>query len=270
DPFIKIFLALWESKKFFCKWAPYLSFAVADMAPESLHAEISQVGDARYLILRLTGARAAQTAVDRPGLTQTYTHANTHTLRPILGHNMANFSVEWLSKSYYEEMSEARREMEEFTKDSRDQHPPTSPNNSCGYTSGSESEVGDDSEGEASQHRRMRTKFTSEQISRLERTFSKHRYLGAVQRRKIAERLKLSETQVKTWFQNRRMKLKREVQDVRPEFLSVPASLLPPVLFQHPSLGGQLPAARGLYPQLQPAPLHQHRALPLIMPPHFY
>lgn len=68
---------------------------------------------------------------------------------------------------------------------------------SCGYTSGSESEVGDDSEGESGLHRRMRTKFTSEQICRLERTFNKHKYLGATQRRKIAEKLKLSETQVR-------------------------------------------------------------------------
>lgn len=48
-----------------------------------------------------------------------------------------------------------------------------------------------------SQHqRRMRTKFTSEQIRKLESTFSKHRYLGALQRRTIAERLSLSEIQV--------------------------------------------------------------------------
>lgn len=70
------------------------------------------------------------------------------------------------------------------------------PPDSCGYTSGSESEVGDDSEGEGGQQRRLRTKFTSEQVGRLEGTFRKHKYLGAVQRRKIAEKLSLSETQV--------------------------------------------------------------------------
>ena len=42
----------------------------------------------------------------------------------------------------------------------------------------------------------MRTKFTSEQINRLEDTFGRHKYLGATQRRKIAEKLSLSETQV--------------------------------------------------------------------------
>lgn len=56
--------------------------------------------------------------------------------------------------------------------------------------------MGDESEGVAPHQRRMRTKFTSEQISKLESTFSKHKYLGALQRRKIAERLNLSETQV--------------------------------------------------------------------------
>lgn len=66
---------------------------------------------------------------------------------------------------------------------------------SCGHASGSESEV-DDSEGEAVQQQRMRTKFTSEQIRKLESSFSKHRYLSAIQRRKIAEKLNLSETQV--------------------------------------------------------------------------
>lgn len=56
--------------------------------------------------------------------------------------------------------------------------------------------MGEDSEGESGPQRRVRTKFTSEQISSLEKTFSKHKYLGATQRRKIAEKLRLSETQV--------------------------------------------------------------------------
>uniref|UniRef100_A0A3P8S7F4 Homeobox domain-containing protein n=1 Tax=Amphiprion percula TaxID=161767 RepID=A0A3P8S7F4_AMPPE len=158
---------------------------------------------------------------------------------------MANFSVEWLSKSYYEDLTVQQQdahlkvhgEVEEFAKKPTSPYSPTS-------------EVGDDSEGEAAQQRRLRTKFTSEQIGKLENTFRKHRYLGATQRRRIAEKLNLSETQVKTWFQNRRMKQKREVQDIRPEFL-VPAALLPPLLFQHPLLGGQLPSSSGFYPQLQ-------------------
>uniref|UniRef100_A0A4W6D1M7 Homeobox domain-containing protein n=1 Tax=Lates calcarifer TaxID=8187 RepID=A0A4W6D1M7_LATCA len=58
--------------------------------------------------------------------------------------------------------------------------------------------------GRATQQRRMRTKFTSEQISTLENTFSRHKYLGATQRKKFAEKLNLSETQVGVchWFEN--------------------------------------------------------------------
>ncbi|KAF5902108.1 homeobox protein vent1-like, partial [Clarias magur] len=72
---------------------------------------------------------------------------------------------------------------------------PSSPTNSCGYTSGSDSEAGEESEVEMGPNRRIRTKFTSYQIARLEKTFYKHRYLGASHRRKIAEKLHLSETQ---------------------------------------------------------------------------
>ncbi|KAK2896217.1 hypothetical protein QQF64_006444 [Cirrhinus molitorella] len=151
------------------------------------------------------------------------------------------FSVEWLSQSFHaqdldrEKRSDAPQGssdvlLEEETK------VPSSPTNSCGYTSASES---DESEGESGPQRRVRTKFSSDQISRLEKTFSKHKYLGATQRRKMAEKLELSETQVKTWFQNRRMKLKREVQDMRTAEFFAPAVLPPVTSFQHHAMSGQ-------------------------------
>ncbi|KAE8590405.1 hypothetical protein XENTR_v10018050 [Xenopus tropicalis] len=75
----------------------------------------------------------------------------------------------------------------------------------------------DTSDEEGKLGRRLRTAFTSDQISTLEKTFQKHRYLGASERRKLAAKLQLSEVQIKTWFQNRRMKYKREIQDGRPD-----------------------------------------------------
>ncbi|XP_053305920.1 homeobox protein XHOX-3-like [Spea bombifrons] len=75
----------------------------------------------------------------------------------------------------------------------------------------------DASDEEGKVGRRLRTAFTCEQISTLEKTFKKHRYLGASERRKLATKLQLSEIQIKTWFQNRRMKYKREIQDSRPD-----------------------------------------------------
>ncbi|NXC62277.1 VENT1 protein, partial [Aleadryas rufinucha] len=66
-------------------------------------------------------------------------------------------------------------------------------------------------DGTRGRQRRARTAFTSEQVCRLEKTFQRQKYLGATERRKLAAALQLSEIQIKTWFQNRRMKLKRQI-----------------------------------------------------------
>ncbi|XP_075011560.1 uncharacterized protein LOC142084614 [Calonectris borealis] len=70
--------------------------------------------------------------------------------------------------------------------------------------------------------RRLRTAFSAEQLSTLESSFQRQRYLGAAERRKLAGRMRLSEVQIKTWFQNRRMKLKRQLQELRTEHFCSP------------------------------------------------
>lgn len=59
--------------------------------------------------------------------------------------------------------------------------------------------------------RKSRTVFTDLQLRVLEKTFSEQKYLDTSNRAKLAQTLGLNETQVKTWFQNRRMKWKKEV-----------------------------------------------------------
>ncbi|XP_027566638.2 homeobox protein vent1-like [Pipra filicauda] len=81
---------------------------------------------------------------------------------------------------------------------------------SSGYESAERSAAAGGTRG---RQRRARTAFTSEQVCRLEKTFQRQKYLGATERRKLAAALQLSEIQIKTWFQNRRMKLKRQIQD---------------------------------------------------------
>uniref|UniRef100_A0A3Q3GFZ6 Posterior neuron-specific homeobox n=1 Tax=Kryptolebias marmoratus TaxID=37003 RepID=A0A3Q3GFZ6_KRYMA len=58
--------------------------------------------------------------------------------------------------------------------------------------------------------RRLRTAFTLEQLQVLEHSFQRCRYLSVLERHSIASALRLSETQVKIWFQNRRTKWKKE------------------------------------------------------------
>ncbi|XP_075885842.1 homeobox protein pnx [Nelusetta ayraudi] len=63
---------------------------------------------------------------------------------------------------------------------------------------------------EAQRRRRIRTAFTLEQQQTLERSFQRCHYLSVLERHTIASALRLSETQVKIWFQNRRTKWKKE------------------------------------------------------------
>ncbi|NWW50639.1 VENT1 protein, partial [Pedionomus torquatus] len=70
---------------------------------------------------------------------------------------------------------------------------------SSGYESesaGGERPVG--AGGSPGRQRRARTAFTPEQqVCRLEKTFQRHKYLGASERRKLAAALRLSEMQVR-------------------------------------------------------------------------
>lgn len=52
--------------------------------------------------------------------------------------------------------------------------------------------------------RKARTAFTDHQLQTLEKSFERQKYLSVQDRMELAAKLNLSDTQVKTWYQNRR------------------------------------------------------------------
>ncbi|KAK3088602.1 hypothetical protein FSP39_021174 [Pinctada imbricata] len=58
--------------------------------------------------------------------------------------------------------------------------------------------------------RKARTAFTDHQLNCLEKHFERQKYLSVQDRMELASKLNLSDTQVKTWYQNRRTKWKRQ------------------------------------------------------------
>ncbi|GMT04341.1 hypothetical protein PENTCL1PPCAC_26515, partial [Pristionchus entomophagus] len=71
-------------------------------------------------------------------------------------------------------------------------------------------ESGGDNSLSGKKARKARTIFTDKQLQELENMFEKHKYLSVQDRMDLAQRMGLSDTQVKTWYQNRRTKWKRQ------------------------------------------------------------
>jgi len=88
--------------------------------------------------------------------------------------------------------------------------------------------------------KRPRTAFTNEQIKELESDFQKSKYLSVCRRMELSKSLKLTETQIKIWFQNRRTKWKRKLAAEMEYALNAQGYIFPshPVCRDHVSMQG--------------------------------
>ncbi|XP_064429644.1 T-cell leukemia homeobox protein 2 [Mirounga angustirostris] len=63
--------------------------------------------------------------------------------------------------------------------------------------------------------KKPRTSFSRSQVLELERRFLRQKYLASAERAALAKALRMTDAQVKTWFQNRRTKWRRQTAEER-------------------------------------------------------
>lgn len=94
-------------------------------------------------------------------------------------------------------------------------------NNNSSTSCSSKQNNGNNSNGGGNKKRRKsRTAFTNKQIFELEKRFVYQKYLTPVDRDDIAQTLGLTNAQVITWFQNRRAKLKRDMEELKADVIA--------------------------------------------------
>lgn len=120
--------------------------------------------------------------------------------------------------------------------------------------------------------RKARTAFSDHQLNQLERSFERQKYLSVQDRMDLAAALNLTDTQVKTWYQNRRTKWKRQTA-VGLELLAEAGNysalqrMFPSPYFYHPSLLGSMDsttaaaAAAAMYSSMYRTPSAPHPGL---------
>ncbi|XP_022185616.1 T-cell leukemia homeobox protein 3-like [Nilaparvata lugens] len=131
--------------------------------------------------------------------------------------------------------------------------------------------------------KKPRTSFTRLQIAELEKRFHKQKYLASAERAALAKTLKMTDAQVKTWFQNRRTKWRRQTAEEREAerqaanrlMMSLQAEALSKGMYHQPHADrdNSLTALQSLQPWTPTAPLpppasdhHPYSSAPIASP----
>ncbi|RZF41654.1 hypothetical protein LSTR_LSTR012911 [Laodelphax striatellus] len=129
--------------------------------------------------------------------------------------------------------------------------------------------------------KKPRTSFTRLQIAELEKRFHKQKYLASAERAALAKTLKMTDAQVKTWFQNRRTKWRRQTAEEREAerqaanrlMMSLQAEALSKGMYQqHAERDNSLTALQSLQPWTPAAQLpasadhHPYSTAPIASP----
>ena len=110
--------------------------------------------------------------------------------------------------------------------------------------------------------RKGRLRFSPEQIQALEQRFQEQQYLLPADRKMLAVTLRMTERQVKTWFQNKRAQFKRSRHlSQYPSLVSNMYSFQGPALHPALSLTPLIPRVPAFPLPLSPFPLTEQKQL---------